>query len=576
MNRQGMNALRTKTLRVFLGALAMGMLVSHLASTHAQVGKTPSSAIHVNVVVTPPPVITIPAIDAKYASLGGSAGFMGAPTSATTKSADGVGYYRHYQGGSIFYTSATGAKVVRGLIRQKYAGLGWERSFLKYPTTDELSTQYSTGAYNQFQGGSIYWTSATGAHEVHGAILDKWAGLNRERGFLGFPVTDETVAPDGIGRYNHFQGGSIYWTPATGAHEVHGLIKQKWAKLGWERSALGYPLSDETATPDGVGRYNRFEKGAIYWTPSTGAHAVQGAIYDKWASLGWERGSLGYPMTDELTNSILGASISRYNKFQGGGIRIILGGSPEVTGILWTELRIQAILLRDDNGSNPVNINGAQVTKWVDYANKVFAPDFIRFNFDPAADCATLNKTLLNQADLPSHLTEANAEAARYPGKIVVFFRARSGGNGYSWGPEEGINFVAMPGFPDTEVCGHQNLAQLAHDLGHFLGLPHTFPNKSAFNTPDEAKAWFATMGNFDGDGFSDTPEDPEPIVAGGCGPTPVTVYFEGRTYTPPRTNVMSYYSDWQADFDRSPLIQILTPQQFDRVYDVLKIRKLL
>ena len=108
----------------------------------------------------------------------------------------------------------------------------------------------------------------TGAHEVHGAIRGLWAQLGWERSFLGYPLTNETATPDGTGRFNHFQGGSIYWTPATGAHEVHGAIRGLWAQLGWERSFLGYPTTDETTTPDGVGRFNHFQGGSIYWTPS--------------------------------------------------------------------------------------------------------------------------------------------------------------------------------------------------------------------------------------------------------------------------------------------------------------------
>ena len=55
---------------------------------------------------------------------------------------------------------------------------------------------------------------------------------------LGYPVTDESGTPDHVGRFNHFEGGSIYWTPQTGAHEVHGAIRALWASLGWERSGL--------------------------------------------------------------------------------------------------------------------------------------------------------------------------------------------------------------------------------------------------------------------------------------------------------------------------------------------------
>jgi uncharacterized protein with LGFP repeats len=42
-----------------------------------------------------------------------------------------------------------------------------------------------------------------------------------------------------------FQNGSISWTSATGAHEVHGPIRAKWESMGWQRSALGYPVKDE-------------------------------------------------------------------------------------------------------------------------------------------------------------------------------------------------------------------------------------------------------------------------------------------------------------------------------------------
>ena len=134
------------------------------------------------------------------------------------------------------------------------------------------------GYYNQYRDGSIYWTPSTGAHEVHGDIRGKWEALSWERGFLGYPLTDETGTPDGVGRYNHFQGGSIYWTPSTGAHEVHGDIRGKWEALSWERGFLGYPLTDETGAPDGVGRYNDFQGGTIYWSPLSGARESQGPL----------------------------------------------------------------------------------------------------------------------------------------------------------------------------------------------------------------------------------------------------------------------------------------------------------
>jgi hypothetical protein len=166
--------------------------------------------------------------------------------------------------------SCLGTKKVIGEISKKYDQLGACKSFLGAPLNSETATSDGKGRFNHFQGGSIYWHPATGAHEVHGAIRDKWESLGWERSFLGYPTTDETATPDGKGRFNHFQGGSIYWHPATGAHEVHGAIRDRWKGLGWERSFLGYPTTDETATPDGKGRFNRFQGGSIYWHPDTG------------------------------------------------------------------------------------------------------------------------------------------------------------------------------------------------------------------------------------------------------------------------------------------------------------------
>ncbi|MFY0573874.1 LGFP repeat-containing protein [Cystobacter fuscus] len=168
------------------------------------------------------------------------------------------------------------------------------------------------GRYNHFERGSIYWTPATGARVVMGSIRVKWEQLGWERSVLGYPITDEMTTPDMVGRYNHFEQGSIYWTPETGAHEVHHLIREKWAALGWEKSPLGYPTTDEMTTPDTVGRYNHFQNGSIYWTPTTGAHEVRGLIRDKWSSLGWEKSPVGYPVSDEY--AVTGGRESEFQK----------------------------------------------------------------------------------------------------------------------------------------------------------------------------------------------------------------------------------------------------------------------
>jgi uncharacterized protein with LGFP repeats len=260
--------------------------------------------------------VTATAISTRYQQLGGAGGFLAAPLTGEQGTPEGTGAYRHYQGGSIYWSPATGARFVLGDIRATWGRYGWERSFLGYPATDELATPDGAGRYTHFQGGSVYWSPATGARLLMGDIRATWARYGYERSFLGYPTTDERGAPDGVGRYTHFQGGSVYWSPTTGPKVVTGDIRAAWARQGWERSALGYPTTDQRATPDGVGRYNHFQGGSIYWSPVTGAHAVRGPIRDTWARLGWERSALGYPTGSEQATVDGGRSAD----FQGGSV----------------------------------------------------------------------------------------------------------------------------------------------------------------------------------------------------------------------------------------------------------------
>ena len=107
---------------------------------------------------------------------------------------------------------------------------------------------------------------------VIGKIAEKYDALGGCGSLLGAPITEERGTPDGIGRYSVFEQGSIYWTPALGAHEVHGHIRDRWAQEGWEAGHLGYPISDEHA--DGDGRRSDFEHGYIHWSAATDTTTV--------------------------------------------------------------------------------------------------------------------------------------------------------------------------------------------------------------------------------------------------------------------------------------------------------------
>lgn len=259
------------------------------------------------------------AIEAKWLALGGPTGFLSRPLTDELGTPVRQGRFTHFERGSVYWSPATGAHEVHGAVLARWAALGWENG-LGFPLTDELGTPDGLGRFNHFEGGSIYWSAATGAQEVHGAIGQVWAAQGWETGELGFPTTDELGTPDGLGRFNHFQGGSVYWTARTGARTLVGPIREAWARLGWETSVLGYPVSDTSPLHVGAGltgpdRYAVFDRGRIYWSAATGAHEVHGAILDRWVQMGADRSGLGLPVTDE--HDVPGG---RRSDFEGGSL----------------------------------------------------------------------------------------------------------------------------------------------------------------------------------------------------------------------------------------------------------------
>jgi uncharacterized protein with LGFP repeats len=78
-----------------------------------------------------------------------------------------------------------------------------------------------------------------------------------------------------------------------------GAILARWESEGGQAGPLGMPTSPEAAGT-GDTRYATFQRGAMYWSPDTGAQPLTGAIYEAWASLGYERGALGLPTSGEI------------------------------------------------------------------------------------------------------------------------------------------------------------------------------------------------------------------------------------------------------------------------------------
>lgn len=163
------------------------------------------------------------------------------------------------------------AQEIESIIQAKYDALGGE------PVLGVVDKKEGNVWYCR-NGSCICCDRQTKqAFQIRGDIYQKWLKLGGLS--FGVPSTDELPTPDGIGRFNHFNNGtaSIYWTPTTGACAVCGDIRKRWESLGWEKSYLGYPTTDEVDFPEG-GRANSFQHGDIYWWADTGAVDLKDVI----------------------------------------------------------------------------------------------------------------------------------------------------------------------------------------------------------------------------------------------------------------------------------------------------------
>jgi uncharacterized protein with LGFP repeats len=77
------------------------------------------------------------------------------------------------------------------------------------------------------------------------AINAKHDSLGGDSGFLGPAVTQLVADTAAAGYHIDYKGGSIYWSPDTGAHGVYGDIHNKWISEGGLKGVMGYPTTDE-------------------------------------------------------------------------------------------------------------------------------------------------------------------------------------------------------------------------------------------------------------------------------------------------------------------------------------------
>jgi hypothetical protein len=170
--------------------------------------------------------------------------------------------------GGIYWSGQTGAVAVMGYIYLKYEHFKESAHPIGLPKAGVVDI--SGGEMQEFQFGRMYYRQgAASAFEVHGAILQKYIEKGAHTAW-GFPVTDEMDAKKNganAGKFSQFEAGTIYWSSGTGAHLTYGSIRDTYENMGGPSSGLGFPTSSEEDIPNltGPGRYNTFQNGSILW-----------------------------------------------------------------------------------------------------------------------------------------------------------------------------------------------------------------------------------------------------------------------------------------------------------------------
>lgn len=274
------------------------------------------------------------AILSAYAARGGASGPLGASTAWVRCGLVFGGCLQNYQGGTIYWSPASGAYVVSpGAISEAWAAQRWEQSSLGYPLSDEQCGLANGGCLQRFQGGTVYWSSASGAHGVRGEIAAAWATQRWEQGSFGYPVSDERCGLTEGGCVQSFQGGAVYRSPGSGAQLLPtGPVADRYASLNWERGPLGYPVAAPRCGLKDGGCVQNFQGGAVYTAPSAGTYAVHGFPDAPFAAQRWEQGPLGYPTAEQVCGLADGGC---RQEFQGGTIYSSAAtGARSVTGVM--------------------------------------------------------------------------------------------------------------------------------------------------------------------------------------------------------------------------------------------------
>jgi hypothetical protein len=182
-------------------------------------------------------------------------------------------------------------------IQQRYTALGSQGSVLGASIAGEHTGAH--GHLQRYRHGRIYWSQRTGPHYLTGHVLHHYVALGELTSPLGLPAIDITPTRDNSGEHARFEHGGIYQRHGHGAHALWGAIWNKWLAANGTLGPLGYPTSDLSRTASRTGHFADFVGGSIYQHHNLAAHLLLAQVAAKYRVLGAEKSPVGYPIADE-------------------------------------------------------------------------------------------------------------------------------------------------------------------------------------------------------------------------------------------------------------------------------------
>lgn len=211
---------------------------------------------------------------------------------------------------------------------------------------------------------------------------------------------------------------------------------------------------------------------------------------------------------------------------------------------------IHIIVVRDDNGNNPSGYNLASIDNVINSVNSHFTNgmSFYRCEetFKNSSQYYNINKTA-NESPYPLfHVSDA---INLYVVNSII------GAGGFAFFPNSVSSSNQIVLYPN-------NISSLilAHELGHYFDLFHTFSPVSGINCTGTPVGLTENC-NTSGDFICDTPPDPGTCNCSNSGCQDVCNNGAYTNYTPDKSNIMSYYSSCVNEF---------SPQQLTRMKDEL------